>query len=81
MLGILALISRQDATDQRDLAQSRQLATESQTQLATDPELATLLAAEAYDAAPTPEAEAALRQAVHDSKVRGALYVDATSCR
>jgi WD40 repeat protein len=76
VLGILALISRQDATDQRDLAQSRQLATESQTQLATDPELAALLAAEAYDADASPEAEAALRQAVHDSKLRGRLALD-----
>jgi WD40 repeat protein len=76
VLAVLALLSRQDAADQRDLAQSRQLATESQTQLATDPELATLLAAEAYDADPSPEAEAALRQAVHDSKVRGALYLE-----
>jgi WD40 repeat protein len=73
VLGILALISRQDATDQRDLAQSRQLATESQTQLPTDPELAELLAAEAYHADSSPEAEAALRQAVHDSKLRGTL--------
>ncbi len=75
VLAILALISRQDATDQRDLAQSRELATESQTQLATDPELATLLASSAYDTSPSAEAEAALRQAVHDSHIRGALHM------
>ena len=72
-LAIFAFIQRGNAADERDLAQSRQLATESETQLATDPELAALLAAAAYDADHSPEAEAALRQAVHESKVRSSL--------
>jgi WD40 repeat protein len=72
-LGILALVSRNDAADQRDLATSRQLAGSSALARERDSELATLLGERAYAAAPTAEAEETLRQGVHDSKLRAAL--------
>ena len=72
---IFAFIQRNDATDQRDLAQSRQLAGSSAPARQRDPELATLLAESAYAAAPTAEAEESLRQGVHDSAVRAALRI------
>ncbi|MGH8930967.1 MAG: hypothetical protein ACRDZO_10175 [Egibacteraceae bacterium] len=43
---------------------SRQVATRAQAQLALDPELSVLLAKEALEISPTPEAEASLRQAL-----------------
>ena len=63
-IAVFALVQRNDATDQRDLATSRQLAGSSTLARQRDPELATLLAESAYAASPTVEAEESLRQGV-----------------
>jgi WD40 repeat protein len=72
-LAIFAFVQRGDAADQRDLAHSRELAASARLQLPTDPELALLLAEEAYDVDRTPRAEEILRQATFESRVRAAL--------
>ena len=72
-IAVFALIQRNDANDQRDVATSRQLAGSSALARQRDPELATLLAESAYAASPTVEAEESLRQGVHDSKIRAEL--------
>ncbi len=59
--------------DERDLARSRRLAASATSQLAIDPERSLLLAQEAQKVRPTPEAEAALRQATLDSRIRVTL--------
>jgi WD40 repeat protein len=64
---------RNIASTQRDLAQSRQLAAVSQSQGDADPELAVLLAMEAWQRSPTGEAEHALRQALSKSHARQVL--------
>jgi WD40 repeat protein len=69
-LAIFALISRQDAADQRDVAQSRQVAATARERLGPDPEQSLLLAREAFDLAPTTQAEGALRLAAAQSRVR-----------
>jgi WD40 repeat protein len=74
-VAVFALVQRNDATDQRDLATSRQLAGSSTLARQGDPELATLLGVSAYAASPTVEAEESLRQAVHDSRIRAALRI------
>lgn len=68
-----AVVQRNDAQDQRVIALSRQIAGSSTLTRPRDPELAVLLAERAYSAKPTVEAEEALRQAVHESRVRGGL--------
>ncbi|OAR24626.1 hypothetical protein A8W25_19835 [Streptomyces sp. ERV7] len=67
VLLVLALVAaglawgqRKDAEAAQRQAQSRQLAAQSQTLLATDPDLASLLAVAAYRASPTAEASAGL---------------------
>jgi WD40 repeat protein len=72
-VAIFALVQRNDANDQRDVARSRQLAGSSVLARQRDPELATLLAESAYAASPTGEAEQSLRQAVHNSPIRATL--------
>ncbi|MEO7194031.1 MAG: trypsin-like peptidase domain-containing protein, partial [Pseudonocardiaceae bacterium] len=72
-LGLFSGIQTVQVTDQRDLVLSRQLAVNATNQLVIDPERSLLLAREAYKVSPTPEAEAALRQATLDSQVRGTL--------
>ncbi|MFD9791518.1 helix-turn-helix domain-containing protein [Streptomyces sp. NPDC059070] len=57
---VLAWGQRQDAEAAQRQAQSRQLAAQSQTLLATDADLASLLAVAAYRASPTAEASTAL---------------------
>ncbi|MDQ7803117.1 hypothetical protein Q5425_05215 [Amycolatopsis sp. A133] len=69
LLAVLALVSAGRASGDRDLAFSRQLVANARAQLALDPELALLLARQAYRIRPTDEAEAALRQASLDSRV------------
>lgn len=69
-LGLYSGFETMQVADQRDLALSRQLAVSATNQLVIDPELSLLLAQEAYKVSPTPEAEAALRQATLDSQVR-----------
>ncbi|HEV2781512.1 MAG TPA: WD40 repeat domain-containing protein [Actinophytocola sp.] len=73
VLALLAVVQRNRADDQRDVALSRQLATSSAAQLSIDPELSLLLARQAFAIEPTAEAETALRQAVFDSRVRVTL--------
>ncbi len=65
-LAVLALV-------QRNQALSRQLAANATAQLSIDPELSILLAREAFEVRPTREAEAVLRQAVLESRVRETL--------
>ncbi|MBD0742432.1 helix-turn-helix domain-containing protein [Streptomyces sp. CBMA152] len=67
VLVVLALVAaglawgqRKDAVAANHRAQSRQLAAQSQTLLATDPDLASLLAVAAYRTSPTAEASASL---------------------
>jgi WD40 repeat protein len=69
LLSVLAFVSADRAGRERDLAYSRQLVADARAQLALDPELALLLARQAYRVVPTAEAEAALRQASLDSRI------------
>lgn len=73
LLALAAVAQRNRAGRQSDLAGSREVAAEAANQLAIDPELSVLLAIEAYEIAPTVQAEAALRQAVVGSHVRRRL--------
>jgi hypothetical protein len=59
----VALWQRGVADAERDTARSRELAGAAQGQLASDPELALLLALQGYRTRPTLQAELALRQA------------------
>ena len=77
---ILALLQRGDAIEQSKLAQtqaslarSQELANTSLAQIRVDPELAVLLALEAVEAAPTTQAQDALRAALSASRVRTVL--------
>ena len=63
-LAIVALLQRQTAIEERDRAQSRQLAAQSSSRLSSNLELSLLLAVEAARIQPTAEAEVALREAV-----------------
>lgn len=69
LLSVLALVYADRATRERDLAYSRQLVANARAQLVLDPELALLLARQAYRIRPTSEAEAMVRQATLDSRV------------
>jgi WD40 repeat protein len=76
LLSVLALVYAGRATSERDLAYSRQLVANARTQLMLDPELALLLARQAYRTVPTPEAEVMLRQATLDSRVLATVRAD-----
>ncbi|MGE3141306.1 MAG: hypothetical protein AB7O53_17800, partial [Thermoleophilia bacterium] len=69
-----ALVQRNDAADQRDVAESRQVAANARLQLVSDPELSLLLGQGAQAIADTPEAEAVVRQAAYESRVRESLH-------
>ena len=73
VLGVLALLQRNEANDQAAVARSRELATAATGQLGLDPERSLLLAIEAAEARPTAQAAAALRRALVASRVRAAL--------
>jgi WD40 repeat protein len=73
-IAVFAFVQRGEATSQRDVARSRQLAGSALLQLPTDPELSLLLAERAYETDDTPEAEEVLRQATFDSRVRAASH-------
>ncbi len=73
VLASFAWVQRGQARSQARTALSRQLAANARLQLAIDPELGLLLALRAYETKPTTEAEAVLRQAVVDSRVRSTL--------
>ena len=72
----LAAVARYQAgraDHERDLADSRGLASSALGQLQLDQQAALLLARRAYDTAPTAEAETALRQAVSETRLRGSV--------
>jgi energy-coupling factor transporter ATP-binding protein EcfA2 len=71
--GLVAFRQYQHTQAQSRLALSRELASHATAQLKLDPELALLLAKEALEVQPTREAEAALRQATFESRVRATL--------
>jgi WD40 repeat protein len=64
-----ALRQQKIAEEQRNIAVSRELSTSAVAQLPVDPERSILLAIEAVAAAPTPEADSALRKALLQSHV------------
>jgi WD40 repeat protein len=68
LLAALAVTQTSRATEERDIAFSRQLATNARAQLQVDPELALLLAIKAVETKPTAEADAVLRQAIVDPR-------------
>lgn len=70
LLALVAVVQRERADEQEQLARSRQVAAEAANQLSVDPELSLLLAIEAYEIAQTSEAESALRAAVARSHLR-----------
>jgi WD40 repeat protein len=63
-LGVLSLIQRNEAVHQSHLAQSRELAASSVSQLAADPQLSVLLAAQGVRITPTEQSISALRMAL-----------------
>jgi class 3 adenylate cyclase/WD40 repeat protein/energy-coupling factor transporter ATP-binding protein EcfA2 len=70
---VFALVSRHDAVGAKASAQSQALATESEAQVARDPQLALLLARAALASAPTPEAELAASEALDANTARAQL--------
>jgi len=66
---LLAMVSRNDARNQAHLAGVRELAGASVGNLSVDPELGVLLAIEAVEREPLPEAVEALHRAVAESRV------------
>jgi hypothetical protein len=73
VLGALALIQRNQAVANQRVAQSRQVAAESETALTSDPELSTLLALQALGTHRTAQAETALRDALPQLQVQRTL--------
>jgi WD40 repeat protein len=72
-LGVLALVSRNEAIDQRDQARSREVAARAIAQLDVDPERSLLLALAANEIAPSGPADDALRRALTLSHVRAVM--------
>jgi WD40 repeat protein len=72
-LGLVALVSRNQAVSNASTARSQVLAAESQLELSSDPEVSIILAQKAVRIDPTPQAVGALRQALDASRVRVAL--------
>jgi WD40 repeat protein len=72
-VAIFALVQRDDAADQRDIAQSRQIAATARDRIVANPEQSLLLAQDALATAPTAQAEESLRLATAASHVRFAL--------
>lgn len=70
---VFALDSRHDAVGAEASARSQALATESEAQVARDPQLALLLARAALASAPTPEAELAASEALDANTARSQL--------
>ncbi|MEU9889604.1 hypothetical protein [Sphaerisporangium sp. NPDC051011] len=70
-----AVLNARQLRVERDTARSRQLAANARGQLPLDPELSVLLARRALEVSPTREADAVLRQAVVESRVRLTLPV------
>jgi WD40 repeat protein len=76
-LAVVAFLQRGRADEQERLARSRELAATSLEQIERDPQLSLLLAIEAYETAPTAQAEAAIRGALVSSPLRKVLDVGA----
>jgi WD40 repeat protein len=72
-LGVIALVSRNQAVSVGNTARAQALAAESQNELTADPEVSVLLARQAVQQRPVAQAVAALRQAMDASPVRVAL--------
>ncbi|MGH8930759.1 MAG: TIR domain-containing protein, partial [Egibacteraceae bacterium] len=72
-LALFAFAQANRLADQRELAFSRELVASAETQLEADPELSILLAGQAFELRSTAEAQAALRQAIVESRVRATL--------
>ncbi|MGP4022503.1 nSTAND1 domain-containing NTPase [Actinomadura sp. 3N407] len=70
-LTALALVQMGNADTERDRSTSVRLAAEARRQLQQDPELALLLAIEAYETEATRESDLVLRQATADARLRG----------
>jgi WD40 repeat protein/energy-coupling factor transporter ATP-binding protein EcfA2 len=70
---IFSVISRHTAITAEGVSESRALADESQSQLARDPQLALLIAAQALRASPTPQAELAVSTALDQNTLEGQL--------
>ncbi len=73
--GVVALVQRNRAEEERNLAFARELAAESAAQRTTDPELALLLGIEAVRTQALPETEAALRAALTDDHLEAVIPV------
>ena len=79
IIGVVALVAisqRHDAERQKNIAISRQLALQSEKEVAVDPELAVRLALWALDASPTDQAASALREATLAFHPFGVLQAD-----
>ncbi len=72
-LGVLALVSRNQAVSAGRTDRAQALAAESENELSGDPEVSVLLGRQAVQTEPDQQAVAALRQAVDASAVRAAL--------
>jgi WD40 repeat protein/class 3 adenylate cyclase len=70
VLAVVAFLQKGRADEQERLARSREIAATSLEQLERDPQLALLLAIEAYETAPTAQAEAAVRAGLVSSHLR-----------
>ena len=70
VLGIVALLQRNDAIEQSNVSRSRELAASALAQLPTDPGVSLLLAQEAVRVRETPQAEDALRRSLRESHLR-----------
>ena len=80
-LGLLALVSRNQAVSTSTSARAQALAAEGLDELSADPEVSVLLARQAVTVSPIPKAVAALRRAMDASPVRLALpTAPATLC-
>ncbi|MGW5158050.1 nSTAND1 domain-containing NTPase [Nonomuraea wenchangensis] len=73
VLACLAVGQAHEATEQRDIALSRQIAAEARNQLHLDPKQALRLAKQAYALWPTAEAEGVLRQGIADDHLLDTL--------
>ena len=73
-VAVIALIGLRSVARQRDIARSRQLATEAIATLQTDPAQGLQLAADAYELRATPEAQRALREATATPGARVELF-------
>ncbi|MFL5822332.1 MAG: toll/interleukin-1 receptor domain-containing protein [Solirubrobacteraceae bacterium] len=74
-LAVVALIQRSNAIHQSQVAYSRQLDADAQTQYTRDPELGVLLAMKAAHVSPSSDTREALRQALGESHIRN-RYTD-----